>query len=102
MLASFFSKTKECEKGERGKDKCPAGYLQTPSHLVVVLPNETRNLADPGIVAVRVVPAYPGCDALLRIRHNNICSERDGNKCVHGSQNHQAEVAAFGEPIAGG
>ena len=82
MLARLIRKAKEPEKDKSARDQRPAEYPEAISQIWVVLPNDTWDLDDLGIVSVRVGPAFPGFDTRLRIGDDEICPQRNGPEYI--------------------
>ena len=93
MVARLDGESEKREKDECARDERPAVQLESQNRIRVVLPIESRDLHDTGIVAVRVGPAFPGYDARLDVGHQEIYRQRNGPKYFDGGKGHQAEVA---------
>jgi hypothetical protein len=99
MLARLSRKAEEREKYKRACDKRPAEHLELDSDIWVILPNDTWDLDDLGIVTVRVGPAFPRVDTNLRIPHDDIRPQGNGPEYLDGGNAHQAEVSATTETM---
>jgi hypothetical protein len=94
MLARLIRKAKEREKNKRARDNQPTEHLEANSYWWVILPDETRDLADRGIVGVYVGPARPRRDTHLHIVYDDIRPQRNGPEYLDAGKGHQAEVPA--------
>ena len=99
MLARLIRKAEEPEKDKRARDKRPAEHLEADSHLWVFLPNDAWDLVDRVIVAVRVGPAFPRCNAHLRRADDDIRPQKNGPENLGGGKSHQAEVSSTTETM---
>ena len=72
MSARLVRTAEKCEKDKCARDKNPAVHLEPLNEHEVVLPNERRNLHNPGIVVMCVSPTFPRYDTDLRISRNDI------------------------------
>ena len=101
MLARLVREPEEREKDERARDQRPAVPLEPNNHGMIMLPYEGSELGDAGIEAVRVGPAYPRLDAVLRVVNDPVYRHRNGSKNLDARKSHQTEVAAAVEVAVG-
>jgi hypothetical protein len=90
----LIRKTEECEKDKSTRDQRPAEHLEAVSYDRDIPPDETCNLVDHGIVAVRVGPAFPRSDTESHIGYEDIRPQRNCPKNLGGRKGHQPEVQA--------
>ena len=65
----------------------------------VVPPNEACDLVDLGVVAVRIGPAHPGCDTVVRVVNDDKRPQRNGTDDFDGTNGHQADVPTAAETL---
>jgi len=95
MSARLVRTAEKCKEDKCARDKNPAVHLEPLNEHGVVLPNERRNLHNPGIVVMCVSPTFPGYDTELRTPQNDIRRQRNASKHINGCKDHHAEVAAM-------